>query len=279
MGEVLDHPDFAVATRLHSDATGGGLIASPLPSLSNAPHVSRPEAGGPFGGWMAAVALTSARTLLEIEAPLRTLSLQFMSRARFDGIGFTAERLRGARSTVFAQVRAEQEGKPVAAALLTFGASGPGPDHRPGLPEFPALDLRAPELPDSRLRPWFTDSVQYRFIDPPGLTGGKEEALERVWMRVRSPGPLDDQRLCFLLDAVFPTFFGVTGPVMATSVDLRCDLFQAIGPEVSPDGWAYFEFRTRDTSDGWAVEDGIAFAPDGSPLAVARQLRKVLKAG
>lgn len=276
MGEALDFPDVSAAIRLQTDELGGGLVASPPPSLSNAPLTGDPERGTPFGGYMAAVALRTARQQLEVDLPLRTLTVQFMSAARFAPVTFRAERLRGGRSTTFAEVRAGQGERAVLTSLLTFGDAGRGPVHRPLADPFPPVDSLSGDTLDGPIAPWFTRAVQYRFDGEHGVMGGLDDAVVRVWMRTREPGPLDELKLTFLLDAVFPNFFRVAGPTFATSVDLRYDLFQAITPDLSPDGWAFFEFRTADASDGWAVEDGVAYAPDGRPIAVARQLRKVL---
>jgi hypothetical protein len=241
--------------------------------LSNALKAFPAERGAPFGGLMAALCVKTARLELGVETPLRTLTVQFQSAARFEPVRFSAARLRGGRTTLFAEARADQAGKPVLASLMTFGASGPGPEHRP-LPS-PSIRLGDGRLDDRRI-PWFTDGVEYHFEGEPDLMGGRAEALIRGLFRVRDEGPLDELKLCFLLDALYPNYFLVLGPSPATSVDLRYDLFSAITPDVSPDGWVWFEFHTRDCSDGWAVEDGIAWAPDGAPLAVARQLRKSL---
>ncbi|MEY4556516.1 MAG: hypothetical protein RL093_1635, partial [Pseudomonadota bacterium] len=42
------------------------------------------------------------------------------------------------------------------------------------------------------------------------------------------------------------------------------------------EGWAWFHFTSRDVGGGWAVEDGVAWAPDGRPLAMVRQRRKLM---
>jgi acyl-CoA thioesterase len=276
MSEAISIPDFDAVLRLQRDETGGGLVASPPPFLSTARRAGDPEKGAPFGGLMAALCVKTTQAELGIEAPLRTLNVQFLSGARFAPVDFTAERLRGNRSTVFAAVRANQAGTPVLASHLLFGADGPGPEHRPLASPPRAL----PALGDSNLEPafapWFTEAVDYRFDGRPAFLGGQDEAIVRGWFRVKGAAPLDDLRLCFLLDAVFPNFFVVTGPTWATSVDLRYDLFGAVTPDLSPEGWVRFEFRTRDAANGWAVEDGWAWTPDGRPLAVARQIRKVL---
>ncbi|MBS0298132.1 MAG: thioesterase family protein [Proteobacteria bacterium] len=268
--------DASTALRLQPDELGGGFTTSPPLLLSNGAHSFPPEKGAPFGGLMAALCVDAARQGLEISSPLRTLTVQFMAGARFDRVDFTPERLRGGRSTVFAGVRAEQQGKPILASLATFGASGHGPSVRPLEGEAPPPLPSAETAMDNPIAPWFTRTVEYRFIGPHGLMGGHDQARVRVWMRVRGGGPLDELKLAFLLDAVFPYFFTVAGPTFSTSVDLRYDLFAELTPATSPEGWAYFDFATADCSDGWAVEDGKAFAPDGQPLAVARQLRKVL---
>jgi hypothetical protein len=64
--------------------------------------------------------------------------------------------------------------------------------------------------------------------------------------------------------------------VISASIDLRADLLAPITPETSPDGWAYFHFTSRDVGGGWAVEDGVAHAPDGRPIALVRQRRKLM---
>ncbi len=276
MSEAISIPDFEAALRLQRDETGGGLVTSPPPFLSNTNRSRDPEKGAPFGGLMAALCVKTAQVELGIEAPLRTLNVQFLAGAKFAPVTFTAERLRGGRSTVFAAVRANQDGNPILASHLLFGADATGPEHRP----LTAPPRAVPAQGDGQLEPafvpWFTEAVEYRFDGAPSFLGGQDEAIVRGWFRVRGGGPLDDLKLCFLLDAIFPNFFVVTGPTPATSVDLRYDLFCPITRDISPEGWVRFEFRTRDAAQGWAVEDGTAWAPDGRPLAVARQIRKVL---
>jgi len=260
----------------------GGLEATVPQGLSNAPMNMDAGRGAPFGGLMASLAVKAARQGLGVESPLRTLTVQYLAGARFgEPVRFTAESLRGGRSTHFAEVRASQGSRPILTAGLTFGRDGPGPRLRPieqVTPARPLADIESTLL-NPEFGPHFTRWVEYRFaMDFLGF-GNHEEPVVKVWLRVRDGRPLDDLRLAFLLDAVFPNYFLVTGPSIATSVDLRYDLFHTLTPQTSPDGWAYFEFRSHDVSDGWALEDGIALAPDGAPIAAARQLRKMITRG
>ena len=271
--ETLGALDEALAFAPGAD--GALSLTTPL-SLSNGVLRREPHKGGPFGGYMLSAAVRAARAQLGATAPLRTVTAQFLAAARFEPVEFRAETLRGGRSTLYAGVRAEQAGKPILAALATFGADGAGPAHRP-LAITPAapLDAIASSELDAPFRPWFTRWVEYRLAMEPRF-GAQDEAVVKVWMRLKDGKPLDEARLCFLMDAIWPNFFMVTDMAMTATADMRVDLFDPLGPDVSPDGWAYFEFRTGDASSGWAVEDGVAIAPDGRPLGVARQLRKVL---
>lgn len=265
----------------NAEDPGGGLVATIPLGLSNAPQMRDAAKGAPFGGLMAALAVKAAREALKIESPLRTLSVQYLSGARFEDVRFTAESLRGGRSTHFAEVRAGQGDRVAIVAGLTFGADGPGPRLRPIEQVTPARPLDKIPTTDLSVEfaPWFTRWVEYRFAQDFLGFGNHDEPVVRVWLRLKDGKPLDELRLAFLLDAVFPNYFMVTGLSVSTTVDLRYDLFHTLTPDTSPDGWAYFEFRSNDVSDGWALEDGIALAPDGTPIAAARQLRKMITRG
>jgi len=278
MVEVLERvKDLDRVLDFEPDEDGGLHVAIPE-SLSNAPQTMDVKIGAPFGGLMAALAVRAARVALNIEHPLRTLTVQYLSGARFDDVTFTAESLTRGRSTHFAEVRATQGRRTAIVAGLTFGADGPGPRLRPIEETVPARPLAAIESVDldPNFAPWFTRWVEYRFAEAFKGFGNHDEPVVRVWLRLKDGKPLDELRLAFLLDAVFPNHFMVTGPSISTTVDLRYDLFHTLTPATSPEGWAYFEFRSHDVSDGWALEDGIALAPDGTPIAAARQLRKMI---
>jgi len=260
---------------------GEAMIAAIPASLSNAPQNFDPQKGAPFGGLMAALAVKAAREGLGIDCPLRTLNVQYLAAARFEDVRFTAETLRGGRSTHFAEVRAGQEDRPAIVASATFGSAGRGPAVTPLAAVRPLKPLEEIESVDLNpgFAPWFTRWVEYRFAEEFKGFGNHDEPKVRVWLRLKDGKPLDTDRLCFLLDAVFPNYFMTAGLSLSTTVDLRYDLFRDITPETSPQGWAYFEFQTHHVEEGWAVEDGIALAPDGTPIAAARQLRKMITRG
>lgn len=74
-------------------------------------------------------------------------------------------------------------------------------------------------------------------------------------MRTIDGAPLDEARLLFLLDGLYPTYFTAfpAPPNISASVDLRADLLTELTPDTSPEGWATFHFTSRDIGGGWAV--------------------------
>jgi len=257
-----------------------GLVARLSGAFSNAPMAMPPEKGAPFGGLMAALAGKAARDGLGIETPLRSLTVQYLAAARFEPATFVPTLLRGGRNIAYAMVAAGQPDRPALQALATFGRDVAGPELTPLVAAAVPVDQIETTPLDGMFGPWFTRHIEHRFESGPRLFGlnPPQAPVLRVWMRTTDTAPLDEARLLFLLDGVYPTYWTAlpAPPAISASVDLRADLFGDLTPDTSPDGWAFFEFRTMDLGGGWAVEDGIAFAPDGRPLAVVRQRRKIM---
>ena len=278
MIEPSHDPDgggLAAALRLEPGPESGRLVAELPPSFSLAPFALEAASANAHGGLVAALALQAARQGLAVDAPLRTLSLQFLAGARFGPITLEPELTRGGRSVRFAGVRGRQKGL-VFESRLTFGDDGEGAVHRPAAcPAAPPPEAVGPLPMPPQLLPRFTQNAQYGAIAGRPFSSSEPRLL--LWMREASGAPLDDLRLAFLLDAVFPAFYvGLDRPVPAASVDLRYDFTGPVGEADAPDGWVLFEFATRDFGQGWAIEDGSAWSRSGRLLAVARQLRKTL---
>lgn len=273
---------LAEALTLTEDGTGG-LSARIDPGFSNAPQAMDPTRGAPFGGLMAALAAGAARQGLALASPLQTLSIQYLAAARFgQPVRFTPSLTRGGRNVAYAHVPGAQDDRAAVQALATFGRDVAGPALAPLVAQPPPVDSLPATPMDPAFGPWFTRHIEHRFVDGPKLFGqnaGRSPELG-CWMRCVDGAPLDELRLLFLLDGLYPTYFTAfpAPPAISTSVDLRADLLAALTPDASPDGWAYFHFWSRDVGGGWAVEDGAAWAPDGRPLAVVRQRRKILPA-
>ncbi|MDP3801154.1 acyl-CoA thioesterase II [Brevundimonas sp.] len=263
-----------------TDDGAGGLTARLTGGFSNAPQSAPQERGAPFGGLMAALAAGAMRQGLGVQTPLQSLTIQYLAAARFEDVVFTPEMNRGGRNVAYAAVTGGQAGRPAIQALGTFGRDVDGPVITPlSIRPTPVDELEATPM-DPRFGPWFTRHIEHRFVAGPKLFGANAGQTPELgcWMRTADGAPLDEARLLFLLDGLYPTYFTAlpAPPIISASVDLRADLLTAITPETSPDGWAHFLFTSRDVGGGWAVEDGVAHAPDGRPLALVRQRRKLM---
>ncbi|TFW12735.1 thioesterase family protein [Brevundimonas intermedia] len=270
--------DAALAFQTLDD---GGLSA-PVPGhFSNGPSSMAPEKGFPFGGLLAALCAQSMRQGLALTAPLRTLSVQYLSAARFgDQVAFRPRLLRGGRNVVYAAVEAEQYGRLTHHATGTYGLDGATSPVTPlHLPPPPLGSLNPKATIHGPMAPHFSQHVEYRFDGGPNILGGNEgrPPVERTWMRMADGRPLDDVGLCYLLDALYPPAWTLSKtPAAMTTVDLRIDILTDPTPQTAPDGWAFFEFRMLDLGLGWTVDEAAAWGADGTPLALSRQRRKLL---
>jgi len=262
-------------------ADGDGLSAFLTGGFSNGPQAGPPEAGAPFGGLMAALAARAMRQGLDLRVPLRSLSVQFLAAARFDqDVTFRPRKIRGGRRVAYTTVEAGQGERLALHANGTWGVDSETVAQAPIQQVPPSREsLTTGGQVINPIAPWFTRHVDYVYQDGPNILGGNvgRPAVERLWMRTKDGTPLDAERLCFLLDALYPpAWTAFTSPPMMTSVDLRCDVLRDPTPELCPDGWAFFEFTMLDIGLGWTVDDCICWAADGTPLALARQRRKIL---
>ena len=262
----------------------GGLNADLHGDFSNGPLNAPPERGFPFGGLIAALCASSMQQGLAIAAPLRSLSVQYMTPARFgQPIAFAPRLLRGGRSASFAQVDVTQkdsEGRDRLTnhAAATFGEDVPGPAMTPLAAPPPLAALQAGRTLEGPLAPRFSRHVDYRFETGPHILQPVPDrpVIERCWMKTRDDRPLDANGLCYLLDALYPPVWtALDRPLGMATVDLRYDILADPTPGHCPDGWAFFEFRMLDFGAGWTVDEAVAWAADGTPLALSRQRRRL----
>jgi len=258
-----------------------GLMGAVDGEFSNGPIAMPPEKGFPFGGLLAALCANALRQGLELTAPLRSLSIQYLAAPAYDApIVFTPRLMRGGRSAAFAGLDVRQGERLTHHAQATYGQDDRNAPVTPGpiLPP-PLLDSISPERTlHGPLAPRFSRYVDYRLDTGPSLLQGLpgDKAGERLWMRTNDGAPLDEARLCYLMDALYPpAWTAITKPLAMATVDLRYDFIADLTPETAPDGWAFFEFTLVDLGGGWTVDDLIVRSGDGRILALGRQRRKL----
>ena len=108
-------PPISLDAALTLQILDDGGLSAPVPGhFSNGPSSMAPEKGFPFGGLLAALCAQSMRQGLALAAPLRTLSVQYLSAARFgEQVAFRPRLLRGGRNVLYAAVEAEQPQGPL----------------------------------------------------------------------------------------------------------------------------------------------------------------------
>ena len=272
---------LSLSDTLRLTPQGEALTAHLSGDYSNGRMDQPPEAGFPFGGLLAALCAQAMRQGLGLTAPLRTLSVQYLSAARFDDtLAFRPRLLRGGRTVGYAAVETHQDGRLTHNASATFGGDAEGQVRAELAAAIPPLNSLDPAATIAGpMAPRFSQHVEYRFDGGPNILGGNAEkpAVERLWMRMADARPLDDLGLCYLLDALYPPAWTTTRrPSPMTTVDLRYDILADPTPQTAPDGWAFFEFRLLDLGLGWTVDDVTCWGADGAPLALGRQRRKLI---
>jgi len=233
---------------------------------------------GPFGGYMAVVALRAMAAETTLPRPIG-FQLQFLRAARFDGLDLEVERVKPGRAAECLRVRATQDGKPVVEASSWWGlASTPGFEHdHAAMPAVPAPDeLRTyAELADN-YEEWYPvwqriDAKPLRWwTSPDDFEPGPP--VYRAWTRVRDLPRVDDPvqdaaRLLLWLDlvmwnAMLPPH---TPPYdyIAPSLDLSAS-FHQFAPE---DEWQLADAAAPLVTDGVAGCNGRVWSREGRLLA------------
>jgi acyl-CoA thioesterase len=171
-----------------------------------------------------------------------------------------------------ATARLEQAGVPVGVALGAFGRPRPSLEQQDALmPAVPPPDQLAPLLE----RPVPGEfPVEHRPAIGMPLTGGDDAELA-AWMRLATEDrPIDAFAATFLADALAPALYGALAeyvPLPSTEIALH---YADVTPYDSP--WVLAIVRNRVAREGYAIEDGELWSPDGRLLLVSRQLRRVL---
>lgn len=235
--------------------------------------------GGAHGGYIAAIALRAMGQALADERAPRSLSLHLLAAIEAGTVDLEPRVERQGSSLSSTSLRIEQGGATVATALASFGQARPSVAYE-GLemPAVPAPEECSPigekPAPDAEVGLF----VEHRPAAPPLPLSGGERAEILVWMRLLEDRPLDALSLAVLADAGPPALFGhLSAFVPMPSTEIVVHFAELEAAAASP--WVLGSFRTLRAAEGYAVEDGELWTPDGRLVLVARQQRRILGAG
>lgn len=261
-----------------SSRSDGSWAFLPDPFMANAPLGASIENASPHGGLLAAACLKAARAHLGSSAPpLRSLTIQYLSAPKFSEVVVRPRTLRAGRSITFLTVEATQDDKRVINVVASFGDSDNTVGHRPQ--DFPRVaQPEALEIsPANPMIPRHAALIEQAYAGGGKFFSSGKDAMYQFWRRIIDGGPLNEDRALFMIDAMLPPLHATTDRMhRCASADLRYDFISPLTPELTPDGWALFEFRARDWSGGWTIDEVTVWSRTGRVLALGRQQRKML---
>lgn len=227
---------------------------------------------GPHGGFVAALILRALSAAVGDPARVpRALTVHFVARPDVAPAEIDVTVERSGRSLTSLSARLVQDGRVRATALAAFSAPrvaserapATAPDYPPAA-EVPARDIAAAGAPE------FFGRLDLRPVVPSWVGSGLAET--GGWLGLREPEPMDAPALAFLLDAWWPTVWGLLerpggAPTIDYTVHFRREL-----PATEPGEPLAARFSTRLVHDGFWEEDGELWSPCGELLAHSRQL-------
>ena len=116
-------------------------------------------------------------------------------------------------------------------------------------------------------------NVEVRLDPGTPLFAGRDDAAVAAWLRPLAGDRVDAAWVVAMCEVLPPAVFSRTpGPVNAASLEFVVHL-GAAAPALGPESYVYLSCRSPFAAEGFAVEDGVMWGPDGTVLAVSRQTR------
>ncbi len=234
---------------------------------------------GVNGGILAALTLEAVESVLRDEGvepstTLRAATLGYVSGTSVGELTIDVDVVRRGRSLVTTHAGVTQEGKTTVVARFHHSAPWEGLVYSdaPPMPGRPSGTVRidtAWELP-SHIR-----KVETHLHPDTPVFGGATRAEWVAWSRPLEGNTFDATWLIMYGDYFPPAVFTrATGPSRALTVEYAIQLHSAAGRwTLGDDEFLTARFHAFHSHDGFAVEDGWIYLPDGSLLATTRQAR------
>lgn len=243
------------------------------------------EIWGPNGGYVAAVAMSAARSVSGRARPAN-VSVHFLGVANFDDpVRVSARVLRSARTATSVAVHAEQGGRPIVEAMVWAvdgDLDGLAHDEAP-MPDVPHWSQCA--TIQERLAASATPVSPYRFWDnfdsrPPSWVDDWESRepgppLYQNWMRFNDEPVATDPwaraaRLLLLVDLGGWPAIGrrhLDPSWMAPSIDVSCEFHRLDTDLATDDGWYLLQGESPHASGGLIGTHQQVWSADGRLLA------------
>ncbi len=226
----------------------------------------------PNGGYLAATVLRAITAVAPADQSPRLITAHFLRPPAWGAVDIETrvERSGGRVSTISA--RMAQGGDPCVVAIAALGSRRDSVelDEHPPCPYAPAPWARNPA---SDRAPAISHRYEFQLRDDPRASG---RPVLGGRIRFRDDGPFDAPAIVAAADAWIPVV-GVHAPgrLAVPTIALTVTLLHTITPGAEPVELAG-RFHTTVATEGYAQEDGEVWAPDGTLLAISRQISAVL---
>lgn len=234
---------------------------------------------GVNGGIVAALALEAVETVLRNEGvepstTLRAATLGYVSGTSVGELTIDVDLVRRGRSLITAHARTTQEGKTTAVARFHHSAPWDGVAYSDA-PPMPARPGGTVRIDTTWELPSHISKVETHLHPDTPAFGGAARAEWLAWSRPLEGGTFDATWLTMYGDYFPPAVFTrASGPSRAVTVEYAIQIHSGTGRWTLGDGdFLTARFHAFHSHDGFAVEDGWIYLPDGSLLATTRQVR------
>ncbi|MDO9621687.1 MAG: thioesterase family protein [Moraxellaceae bacterium] len=227
-----------------------------------------------YGGLIGAILLQHCQQTLNLQRPLRSLSVNFVGPAAAGNIDLDSQLLRTGKSASQAHCIARQNDQAVAAMLCAFADDRHSEINVPAqlAPDFAAPDtLQAlPYLPG--ITPEFTQQFDFRWASGDLPFTGSASPNIGGWVRFREPpAVLTAAAIVALVDAWPPaTASQFRQPAAISTMSWTLELVAALNELKASDWWQY-QANTEFAQNGYAHIEAKLWSSSGQLIAISRQ--------
>ena len=231
---------------------------------------------GPHGGFLAALMLRALRTTIDDPSrQIRSLTVHYIAPPSHGPVEVNTSIERVGKSRISASARLDQDGETKAIALAAFSSAWESVEWAETKMPLVAAYADVETLPVGEgLTPRFFENFDARPAIGDWPFTGAAKALSGGWIRLAEPRQIDELAVAAFADAWMPSVFvRLDRPMAVPTVDLTVHFRSALPPaDVGPEDFVLAVFRSENAADGFFVEDGEIWSPNGTLIAEARQL-------
>lgn len=249
---------------------GNGTFSAQIPA-------SWMQGRASFGGLVAAMAVDALRRTLEGDKPLRAIQVLFVAPVGVEPLEIKVRTLREGRNVTAMQADVIQEGGVCCTVLASFGGARESVlvEHARSRPEVSPPDGLAPFPYIEGKTPGFTQHFDMRWAKGERPFSGNNDNEHGIWTRFNHSGAATVLHLIALADIPPPIGLSrLTKFAPGSSLTWSLEFIDDCRGD-NLDDWWYINTKLAHMSEGYGHQEYEIWAPDGRPVALARQVMTV----